>query len=175
MDAATYLSKPVSQPRLLEAVLRIVAPSFTAAREAARKSRKDYQSGAPRRLSILLVEDVSENQALAQILLEKQGHAVVPVLNGKEALEAFHKQRFDVILMDVQMPLMGGVEATVAIREKERATGIHTPIIALTAHAMKGDREKYLRAGMDGYVSKPIRRQELFDTIGQLVSKTLPT
>ncbi len=95
--------------------------------------------------------------------------------DGKEALEAFHKQTFDVILMDVQMPLMGGVEATVAIREKERATGIHTPIIALTAHAMKGDREKYLRAGMDGYVSKPIRRQELFDTIGQPVSKTLPT
>ncbi len=175
LEAAAYLSKPVSQPRLLEAVLRIIAPSFTVAREAARKSQQDFQSGPPRRLSILLVEDVSENQALAQILLEKQGHAVVPVLNGKEALEAFHKQSFDVILMDVQMPLMGGIEATVAIREKERATGIHTPIIALTGHAMKGDREKYLRAGMDGYVSKPIRRQELFDTIGQLVSKTLPT
>ena len=92
--------------------------------------------------------------------------------NGREALAALDRQPFDVVLMDVQMPEMDGFEATAAIRARERATGGHIPIIAMTAHAMKGDRERCLAAGMDGYVSKPLRPQELFEVLERLVPAT---
>src|SRR6202022_1671902 len=94
-------------------------------------------------------------------LLEKRGHRVVVAGNGREALDALEKGNFDLVLMDVQMPEMDGLEATASIREKEKTSGLHQPIIALTAHAMKGDREKCLAAGMDGYLTKPIRPPEL--------------
>jgi CheY-like chemotaxis protein len=101
------------------------------------------------------------NQRLLLRLLEKRGHKVQVVVNGLEALQALKKERFDLVLMDVQMPEMGGVEATVAIRQNEKTSGLHTPIIALTASTTRGDREKCLAGGMDGYLTKPIRTIEL--------------
>ena len=105
------------------------------------------------------------NQTLALRMLEKWGHEVVIAGNGKEAIEALEKERFDLVLMDVQMPEMSGFEATAALRERERTTGGHVPIVAMTAHAMKGDRERCLEAGMDGYVSKPMQAKELLEAI----------
>jgi len=119
-------------------------------------------------LRILLAEDNLVNQRLAFKLLEKRGHTVTIVNHGREALASLEKDTFDVVLMDVQMPVMDGFEATAAIREKEKGTGKHRPIIAMTAHAMKGDRDRCLAAGMDGYVSKPIQPQELFEAVERL-------
>ena len=112
-------------------------------------------------LKVLLAEDNLVNQRLAVRLLEKRGHRVVVASNGLEALAALKKETFELVFMDVQMPEMDGMEATAAIREEEKRSGEHVPVVALTAHAMKGDREKCLAAGMDGYLTKPIRPQEL--------------
>jgi signal transduction histidine kinase/ActR/RegA family two-component response regulator len=131
-------------------------------------------SGCRQRMHILLAEDNAVNQKLAMRLLEKQGHKVVAADNGKEALAALEKDRFDLVLMDVQMPEMGGFEATAAIREKEKATGSHIPIIAMTAHAMKGDRERCLAAGMDDYLSKPIQANKLFEIIARFFPENCP-
>ena len=123
-------------------------------------------------LRILLAEDNPVNQTLAIHLLEKQGHTMVVANNGTETLAALQDpsaRRFDVILMDIQMPDMDGFEATAAIRENEKVTGQHLPIIAMTAHAMKGDRERCLAAGMDGYVAKPVHPDELIRAIESLV------
>jgi two-component system, sensor histidine kinase and response regulator len=105
-------------------------------------------------------------------LLGKRGHQVAVVSTGREALAALAQRSFDVVLMDVQMPEMDGLEATAAIRAQERASGGHLPIIALTAHAMKGDRERCLAAGMDDYVTKPIKANELYAAIDQLLPST---
>jgi signal transduction histidine kinase len=118
-----------------------------------------------RGLSILLAEDNRVNQKIAVRLLEKRGHHTVLASNGKEALEALAQGSFDLVLMDVHMPDMDGIEATMAIREKEKTTGLHQPVIAMTALAMKGDRERCLAAGMDGYLSKPIDLQQLDDVL----------
>jgi two-component system, sensor histidine kinase and response regulator len=112
-------------------------------------------------LTVLLAEDNLVNQRLVVRLLEKSGHRVVVAGTGLEALQALEKGSFDLVLMDVQMPEMDGLEATAVIREKEKSSGLHQPVVALTAHAMKGDREKCMAGGMDGYLSKPIRPQEL--------------
>lgn len=120
-------------------------------------------------LRILLAEDTEINRQLAIHLLTSHGHAVVAAENGREAIETLEQRQFDVVLMDVQMPEMDGFDATASIREKERTTGAHIPIIAMTAHAMKGDRERCLAAGMDSYVSKPIRPKELFKVIDEVV------
>ncbi len=114
---------------------------------------------------MLLAEDNAVNQMLAVRLLEKRGYTVTVAVNGREALAAFEKESFDVILMDIQMPEMDGFEATAAIRAKEKSTGDHIPIIAMTAHSLVGDQERCLAAGMDGYVSKPIRTHQLFAVI----------
>ena len=124
-------------------------------------------------LRVLLAEDNAVNQRLAVRLLEKRGHRVTVAGNGREALEALEKESFDLVFMDVQMPEMDGLEATAAIREKEKTSGGHQPIIALTAHAMKGDREKCLAGGMDGYLAKPIRPQELEEILRDYVSRQL--
>src|SRR5207253_3371126 len=104
-------------------------------------------------------------------ILEKRGNTVGVAANGREALSLLESQTFDLVLMDVQMPEMDGIETTAAIRQKEKVTGAHIPIIAMTAHAMKGDRERCLDAGMDGYVPKPIRLQELFEVIQALAGR----
>jgi CheY-like chemotaxis protein len=117
-----------------------------------------------------LVEDNLVNQKLALRLLQKREHAVVVTGNGKEALTVLENQAFDLVLMDVQMPEMDGFQATAAIRCSEQTTGRHLPILAMTAYAMKGDEERCLAAGMDGYISKPVRVQELYDAIERLVS-----
>jgi len=122
-------------------------------------------------LRVLLAEDNPVNQRVACKLLEKYGHVVEVAENGKRVIEMLNNQHFDVVLMDVQMPVMDGIEATDYIREVESGTDKHTPIIALTAHAMEGDPEKYLAHGMDGYVSKPINRKGLFREIEKVLSK----
>jgi PAS domain S-box-containing protein len=133
---------------------------------------------APKRhsrpLKILVVEDNAVNRRLAAKLLEKRGHRVQVVCDGRAALDTIPQQPFDLILMDVQMPEMDGFQATAAIRERETTTGSHIPILALTAHAMKGDRERCLDAGMDGYVSKPIQPSELFAAIDALADSPEP-
>jgi signal transduction histidine kinase/ActR/RegA family two-component response regulator len=127
------------------------------------------RSPAGRGLRVLLAEDNLINQKLAVHLLERQGHTAVVAENGRVALAAFEKQVFDVVLMDVQMPEMTGFEATAMIRERERLTGGHIPIIAMTAHAMTGDRERCLAAGMDGYLSKPIKREAFCQLLDSLM------
>jgi CheY-like chemotaxis protein len=120
-------------------------------------------------LRILLAEDNPVNQKVALRILEKEGHAVTVAADGREALVLWQRQEFDLILMDVQMPEMDGLEATAAIRRAEMSQGGgHIPIIALTAHAMAGDRERCLAAGMDGYASKPMRAEEIRNEIGRL-------
>jgi CheY-like chemotaxis protein len=107
------------------------------------------------------------NQRLVLRLLEKRGHRIVVAGDGRQALEALNNEKFDLVFMDVQMPNMGGVEATAAIRKREEGSGGHIPIIALTAHALNGDREKYLASGMDDYLAKPIRSGELDEILGR--------
>jgi two-component system sensor histidine kinase/response regulator len=126
------------------------------------------------RLHILVAEDNAVNQVLARRLLEKMGHTVVVANNGFEAVQAIlGTESFDAVLMDVQMPELDGLEATKAIREAEQSSRNHLPIIALTAHAMKGDEERCLATGMDGYISKPIRSTELATILERLVPTRL--
>jgi CheY-like chemotaxis protein len=117
-----------------------------------------------------LVEDNRVNEAVALHMLQKRGHDVTVARDGRSALEALERLPPDVVLMDVQMPEMDGFEATAAIRKGERNTGKHLPIVAMTAHAMAGDKERCLAAGMDGYVSKPIRADDLFSVVEQVLS-----
>jgi len=127
------------------------------------------REGSPK-LRILLAEDNKTNQLIAVRLLEKHGHSVETVDNGQDAVSRASGGRFDVILMDVQMPGMDGIQATAAIRENERRAGTHVPIVALTAHAMAGDRQRFLASGMDEYLAKPLRASELFETVAAVVS-----
>jgi CheY-like chemotaxis protein len=157
---AAYLTKPIAQSELWRAIQMVLDRQVSPAervplvtRHAIRESRRS--------LHVLLAEDNVVNQKLALLLLQKQGHRVVAVGNGKEALAAVAQQPFDLVLMDVQMPIMDGLEATMAIREGETQSAVHLPIVAMTAHAMQGDRERCLVAGMDDYISKPIKAGEL--------------
>jgi signal transduction histidine kinase/DNA-binding response OmpR family regulator len=154
---ALRVAKPVRRPELFEAVLA-VAGEPASGRPAA---QREFAS----RLRILVAEDNPVNQLVARTVLEKQGHEVVLARNGVEAVSQARAQSFDVVLMDVQMPEMDGLAATRAIRQAENGTGGHLPILGVTAHAMKGDRERCLAAGMDGYVPKPIRPGPLFAAI----------
>jgi two-component system, sensor histidine kinase and response regulator len=147
------LSKPLRRASLLEAIRQAIGD---AAHFRTRPAPGSLQR-AKRRLSLLLVEDNAVNQKLGMRMLEKMGHEVRLAANGKQAIEAVQSRSFDLILMDIQMPVLSGVDATRLIRECETTRGRRTPIIAMTAHAMAGDAEKFLAAGMDAYVSKPIR------------------
>ncbi len=170
LGIAQCLTKPIGQSELLQSILLVLGQR---AQVVAPSERSDSAAGnVARSLRILLAEDNPVNQGLAVRLLEKRGHAVIVANNGKEALEALEKtdfKGFDVVLMDVQMPEMDGFEATAVIRDREKRSGGHQPIVAMTAHAMKGDKQRCLEAGMDGYVSKPIRATDLFKEIAEHV------
>ncbi len=160
---ARYLIKPLKQSDLLDAILRAVGGPAEA--ERARNRPEPLGTLTTRPLNILLADDSLVNQKVASRLLELRGHRVTVVNNGREAVAALEKGNFDRVLMDMQMPEMDGFEATAAIRLRERATGTHVPIIAMTAHALKGDREHCLSAGMDGYISKPIQSTTLYHVV----------
>ncbi len=167
LGLAAYLTKPIKQAELYRAILAALGSP-----EARPQSPPPLARRGGRALRLLLAEDNLVNQKLAVRLLEKQGHTVVVAADGREAVEAAGRQPFDLVLMDVQMPEMDGFEATAAIRQAERGTGRHVPILAMTAYAMKGDRERCLEAGMDGYVSKPIQGRELSEMIERLVASS---
>lgn len=169
LGIAAYLIKPVLQSDLLEALLNVLASRQGVARPAKVVTRHTLREGRPP-LRILLTEDNAVNQRIASRLLEKEGHVVVVADDGAKALKACKDNAFDLILMDVQMPVMDGIEATAAIRQTEKTTGQHIPIVAMTAHAMAGDRQRFLKAGMDGYVSKPIHSRELLEAIELVLS-----
>lgn len=128
-----------------------------------------------RALRVLLAEDNATNQKLAVCLLEKQGHSVTVANDGQQALDAARGGTFDLILMDVQMPVLDGLEATAAIRDYQCTTGVRVPIVAVTANALIGDRERCLKAGMDDYVTKPLNSEILFKIIHRLVSPQPPS
>ena len=168
--------KPVKQSELMDAILNGFAPDgarragrASSSKATPRSAGKAAPGASPYSLRVLLADDNRTNQRLVELLLEKDRHAVTSVSNGREAVAKAAEQPFDLILMDVQMPGMDGFEATAAIRERERGSGAHTPIVAMTAHAMAGDREKCLAAGMDQYLSKPIRPDDLAATIATLI------
>jgi len=168
LGIAAYLTKPFKQSELLEAILAALGTISKADVQPKLITRHSLREESPQGLRILVAEDNAVNQVLAVRLLEKRGHSVKIAGNGKQALECLQQGEFDVVLMDVQMPEMGGFEATEAIREKEKSTGAHIPIIAMTANAMKGDDEECLRHGMDAYVSKPLNLAALVDAIEKL-------
>ncbi|MBI3784599.1 MAG: response regulator [Deltaproteobacteria bacterium] len=167
LGVKAFLTKPIRQSELLDAILQ----ALDIGSPAARAVRQAESPTSGRRLHVLLAEDNVVNQRLAVRLLEKRGHTVVVAANGREALAAYEKEAFDLVLMDVQMPEMDGFEATAAIRERERADGSHVPIVALTAHAMRDDEQRCLRAGMDAYISKPIQPATLLETFERLVAR----
>jgi CheY-like chemotaxis protein len=160
--------KPVKQSDLHRAIVRAV---YRIPKVPSQADAIDDDMTSLRPLSVLLVEDGLTNRMLAIALLKSWGHATTVAENGQEAIDLWKNKSFDLILMDVQMPIMDGLTATRLIREQEKQAGMgdHIPIIAMTARAMKGDREKCLKSGMDGYVSKPIRQQALHDAIRPLV------
>jgi len=168
LGISDQLMKPVKQSELLEAILAAVgqvADEFAKPQQQPSVSLPKLES-----LNILLVEDGKANQKLAVGLLKKWGHTVTVAENGRAALDRWTSDSFDLILMDLQMPEMDGFEATRRIREREQDTGGHIPIVAMTAHAMQGDRERCLKAGMDSYVAKPIRQQELHQALTEFFS-----
>ncbi|MDD8025929.1 MAG: two-component regulator propeller domain-containing protein [Acidobacteriota bacterium] len=168
LGLAAYLTKPVKQSQLLDAImLALGTPSDKSAGASLITRHTLIPSHV--RYSILLAEDNIINQKLAVRILENRGHKVTVAGNGREALEVLEKGSFDVVLMDVQMPEMDGFQATAAIRAKEKDGKGHLPIVAMTAHAMAGDREKCLMAGMDDYVAKPLKPVDLFQTLERVV------
>jgi two-component system sensor histidine kinase/response regulator len=169
LGVAAYLTKPISQSSLWTAIVQVLSLATSPHNSMDKFVTPHTLSESDGSLRILLAEDSTTNQLLAVRLLEKRGHSVEVANNGREALAALETSKFDVVLMDIQMPELSGFEATATIRENEKISGTRIPIIAMTAHAMKGDRERCIEAGMDGYVSKPIRPQELFEEINRLV------
>ena len=165
MGLAGYLSKPLKQSELFDAIVTALSQEPQEQEQVS----PALQPVRRRNLRVLLAEDNPVNQRLVVKLLQKQGHRVVVTSNGREALTALDSQRFDLILMDVQMPEMDGFEAAGHIREREKTDGGHVPIIALTAHALKGDCERCLEAGMDAYVAKPVQSRLLFEAIERLM------
>jgi CheY-like chemotaxis protein len=167
LGVAAYLLKPIHQSELLESITLALGAVTSQGDGATPIAVEEPLPLRP--LRILLAEDSLVNQKLAGGLLAKYGHTVVVANDGNEALAALEAQEFDLVLMDVQMPGMDGFEATAAIRAREKHSGRHVPIVAMTAHAMKGDRERCLEAGMDDYVAKPISVKHLLAKIGAVL------
>jgi len=176
LGAEAYLIKPVRRNELLDTIVKILAahPPTTHPvatwRESVRRLGNELRPALPENLRVLVAEDNVINQRYVLSLLENEGFSATVVSNGREAMSALERESFDLVLMDVHMPDMDGFEATSSIRARERFTGKRIPIIAVTAHAMAGDRDKCLAAGMDGYVSKPIRKSDLLENITSLVA-----
>jgi PAS domain S-box-containing protein len=167
LGVSSYLIKPVKQSDLLDRILEALA-----ARPARVDARTAPARPPGRRLRVLVAEDNVVNQRVAVGMLERAGHRATVVENGRQVLAALTREAFDLVLMDVQMPELDGFETTAAIRERERDTTRHVPIVALTAHAMKGDAERCLAAGMDGYLAKPLQPAELLAAIARLAPET---
>jgi PAS domain S-box-containing protein len=166
LGVAASVMKPIQGLELRETIARVL-PQAAVVEPPAEAPLARPKAQASRRLVVLLVEDNLVNQRVAQGILTARGHTVTVAHNGLQAVNAFERTPFDLVLMDVQMPEMDGLEATAAIRARERATGGHVRIVAMTARAMHGDRERCLAAGMDGYLSKPINREMLTATVEQ--------
>jgi signal transduction histidine kinase/CheY-like chemotaxis protein len=172
LGVAAYLLKPVRRAELREAIERVLGAitenrQEISATERTRQERRDVNSA----LSVLLAEDNDVNQKLATRLLEKRGHRVAVAANGRQALDALRQARYDLVLMDVQMPEMDGIQATAALRASEKGTGRHQPVIAMTALVMQGDRERCLAVGMDGYLTKPIRPRALDEVLENYIAQ----
>lgn len=167
LGIAASIMKPIRPANLLNALLRVLGLP-PEERDADRHVQPGLSPKSVRPLNVLLAEDNEVNQLVVVRMLEKQGHKVAVACNGKEALTAYDAQQFDLIVMDAQMPELNGFEAAALIREKEKSTGKHVPILAMTAHAMKGDRERCLSAGMDAYIAKPVRAKEFREIIESL-------
>ncbi len=183
LGIASYLTKPIKQSDLLDVIMdtmarrqQLTADACLVTKHTVRE-RKTAQNAPQPGSKVLLAEDNAVNRKLMVRLLEKRGYRVVTAKNGREAVAAYEREPFDFILMDIQMPEMDGFEATAKIRLKELESGCHTPIIALTAHAMKGDRERCLEAGMDEYVTKPVKPKELFAAVQRMITgeESVPT
>jgi CheY-like chemotaxis protein/HPt (histidine-containing phosphotransfer) domain-containing protein len=170
LGVSASLVKPVRQAVLKDAVLAAIGRPLTRPESVHRQQSPEPVKPPPadRRLRVLLAEDNLVNQRLFNAILGKAGHHVTTVGDGSAAVSTATSQPFDIVLMDLQMPGMGGLEATRLIRNTEAATGQHLPIVALTAHALKGDRERCLDAGMDGYLSKPVQSAQLLATLREL-------
>jgi len=176
---SAYLTKPVRRAELRAAIILAIANQaqpgeLVVVPASSSTSAPNHQPQPGSACRILLTEDNAVNQRVALRILEKAGHIVAVAETGKVALRLLKEQSFDLILMDVQMPEMDGFEATAVIREKEKRTGRHIPIIAMTAHAMTGDRERCLAAGMDGYISKPVIASALLELVSKHSRRPTP-
>jgi signal transduction histidine kinase/CheY-like chemotaxis protein len=169
LGIALCLVKPLKESELLEAIITALGSAGVHTRPVAVPVARE--ADAPP-LRVLVAEDNPVNQRVVQSILEHRGHTFRMTANGREALAAWEQESFDIVLMDVQMPEMDGFQATAAIRSREESTGAHIPIVALTAHALKGYRERCLAAGMDGYLSKPIRTDELIELVESLAARS---
>jgi CheY-like chemotaxis protein len=170
LGISAYLTKPVKQSDLMDTIVGVFSPRLSRAK-ARPGAVAERRMKPTRHLRVLVAEDNAVNQQVAVGMLERAGHEATVAANGREVLALLEKGAFDVVLMDVQMPEMDGLEATAAIRERERTTGGHLPIVALTAHAMKGDAERCLQAGMDAYLAKPLQPRELAAAIDGILGK----
>jgi signal transduction histidine kinase/CheY-like chemotaxis protein len=172
---AVYLTKPARPSDLLAAIARALDPNVKRPSLNEAIERASEPNAGPKRRKILIAEDNTVNQRVAVSLLSKRGHDITLVDNGVKAVEAVAHETFDVVLMDVQMPEMDGLEATAAIRKREGAFGGHTRIVAMTAHALNGDAERCLRSGMDGYLSKPLNPRKLYAIVEEETTETAAT
>jgi PAS domain S-box-containing protein len=170
---AGFLTKPVRRRDLFEALVAVAQTSPEERSSTPMVTRHSVQDARKRRTRILVAEDNITNQKVVQTVLEKRGYRVDTVSNGREALHALSMVPYDVVLMDVQMPEMDGLEATARLREKETSRGGHVPVVAMTAHAMRGDRERCMSAGMDDYVTKPVRPKDLLQVLAKLLGDPL--
>jgi len=173
LHGAVCVTKPIAPAALWQAMHQALVCAKHVTPASPQRATLEAQDGQS--LRVLLAEDNAVNQRLTVRLLEKRGHTVTVVQDGTEALAAMRRQTFDVVLMDIQMPHMDGLETTQAIRAREQDTATRIPIVAMTAHAMQGDRERCLAAGMDGYVTKPVYPTELFEVIASLTAPAAST